>query len=578
MEGRGLRPRRDVDYTAKDVNTGTPGWLKLSAHGGDSPAVARAKQDAGAGKENSRPAAERKGKSLPEAPDVRPDPKPAGKKRASAPAHSGAAAEPGQPEAEEQRAGGKQGAGARLKKQAQQATRGHNADLEVLPSAPAAAEQPPGRASEPGAGAPAAKPGARPRKSAPARAAAKREAAQADAEPAAGAAKKARVSQPEGEEAGAPEQAPKPVPGLPGVTHGGGAAAPRPAAKPRRRAAGSAAAAFSDSSGDAAASAGRAGVAEAAAPPAPASGAGSAGQAKGAGAIAAQPHAAATVAAPPAPPAQAAACGGLPGPAEGPAASALAHAPATLGQALLVPLPLARASPGAEASAAVALRQLQACRLAFHPRGAACLAVCLSSRNSVFVSMLCASTPLVSNANIRATQALKWQLAAPPAGGVCAAARQVPGHQGAAHLRGGGHAGRADQAGAGPLKAAFAEAERSRVARLRTRVRQRLLWVLGLVKVRLLVIVPLQRCSALLTANVWPGARAHCGGLPAGRALEGGGAAAGRDRTGAQPCCNSGACAESLFSTSGCGTRDLVCSPGWAHVCRQTSLQPHSPA
>lgn len=385
MEGRGLRPRRDVDYTAKDVNTGTPGWLKLSAHGDDSPAVARAKQDAVAGKENSRPAAERKGKSLPEAPDVRPDPKPAGNKRASAPAHSGAAAEPGQPEAEEQRAGGKQGAGARPKKQAQQAMRGRNADLEVLPSAPAAAQQPPGRASEPGAGAPAAKPGARPRKSAPARAAAKREAAQADAEPAAVAAKKARVSQPEGEEAGAPEQAPQPVPGLPGVMNGGGVAAPRPGVKPRRRAANSAAAAFSDSSGDAAANAGRAGHAEAAAPPAPASGAGSAGQAEGAGAAAAQPRAAATDAVPPA---QAAACGALPGPAEGRAAPALAPAPPTLAQALLVPLPLARASPGAGASAAVALRQLQARRLTFHPRKAACLAVCLSSRNLVF-SYLC---------------------------------------------------------------------------------------------------------------------------------------------------------------------------------------------
>jgi len=73
--------------------------------------------------------------------------------------------------------------------------------------------------------------------------------------------------------------------------------------------------------------------------------------------------------------------------------------------------------------------------------------------------------------------------------------------------------------------------------RLLAHVREHLLWVLELVKVSLLTCVLLQCCAARLTVDAWPGARAHCGGLPAGRALEGRGAASGRDRTGAQPCC-----------------------------------------
>ncbi|KAK9828054.1 hypothetical protein WJX81_005637 [Elliptochloris bilobata] len=139
MEGRGLRPRRSVDYAAKDVNTATPGWLMLNPHVPDSPALARARQEAGAGKENSKPPAGRKGKSLPEKKDVKPDLKPGKRKLAST--GSAAAEPPSVPEAQRPAAAEK-GPKAHSKMAAQLATRGRNAGLQDIGVATAAPAQP----------------------------------------------------------------------------------------------------------------------------------------------------------------------------------------------------------------------------------------------------------------------------------------------------------------------------------------------------------------------------------------------------------------------------------------------------
>ena len=272
MEIRGLRPRRSVDYTAKDVNTATPGWLKLTTHETDSPALVRAKYDAEAGKENSKPPAGRKGKSLPEpqlAMDVKPDPKHGKKRAVSLP---GAAKEAPEPAA--QAAGSEKGGKAHSKKHAQLATRGRNAGLQVLPAEPQRDQQA-GRLSDPNDQA-QAKPAVRSRKSVPAHtAAAKRDADDADyAEPkpaakkpraslrdadnaacaeAKPAPKKARASAPDAGAAdararpaakklrasapdatGAPEHAAQPVPGLPGVVHRRPAVAAQLLAKAKR--------------------------------------------------------------------------------------------------------------------------------------------------------------------------------------------------------------------------------------------------------------------------------------------------------------------------------------------------------
>ena len=263
MEGRGLRPRRSVDYTAKESTTATPGWLKLNPLSPTSPALAHAKQEAMSGKENVAVHAGRKGGSLPDVlEDVKPDPKPRKRKAAS---HPSADAKPPPQQKAQPPAGAGKGAKARSKKDAQLATRGRNAGLQVLP----AEAQHAGRASEPAA-LPQAKPAARSRKSAPARAAAKRAAGAADASPQPSA-KKARVSQPAGGAADAAAGA-QPVPGLPGVVHRGPVAAAALVAKAKlRRAPVSAAGFYSTSSGGASSGAraakGRPGV-----PPAQAAG------------------------------------------------------------------------------------------------------------------------------------------------------------------------------------------------------------------------------------------------------------------------------------------------------------------
>lgn len=301
MENRGLRPRRSVDYTAKDVNTATPGWLKLTIHEPDSPALVRAKHDAEAGKENSKPPAGRKGKSLPEpqlAVGVKPDPKHGKKRAASLP---GAAKEAPEPAA--QAAGTEKSGKAHSKKHAQLATRGRNAGLQVLPAEPQRGQQA-GRLSDPTDQA-QTKPAVRSRKSVPAHtAAAKRDADDADyaepkpaaKKPRAGprnaddaacadtkpAPKKARASAPDAgaadarakpaakklrasapDAAGAPEQAAQPVPGLPGVVHRGPAVAAQLLAKAKRhKKASDGEVEFSVSTGGAAASADHPGLPE----------------------------------------------------------------------------------------------------------------------------------------------------------------------------------------------------------------------------------------------------------------------------------------------------------------------------
>ena len=242
MEGRGLRPKRSVDYTAKEGSTATPGWLKLHQHSPTSPALAHAKQEARAGKENSAVLAGWKGLSLPNVlEDVKPDPKPGKRKASSIP---GADAKPPEQPAAQQPAGAGKGAKARSKKNAQLAMRGRNAGLQVLP----AEAQQAGRLSEPAA-APQAKPAARSRKSAPARAAAKRAADAADAAPVPSA-KKARVHQADASAVDAAADA-QPVPGLPGVVHLGPVAAAALVAKAKQCRTTKSASAISDSSGGA---------------------------------------------------------------------------------------------------------------------------------------------------------------------------------------------------------------------------------------------------------------------------------------------------------------------------------------
>ena len=269
MEGRGLRPRRSVDYTAKESTTATPGWLKLNPLSPTSPALAHAKQEAMSGKENVAFHAGRKGGSLPDVlEDVKPDPKPGKRKAAS---HPSTDAKPPPQQKAQPPAGAGKGAKARLKKEAQLATRGRNAGLQVLP----AEAQHPGSASEPAAAA-QAKPAARSRKSAPARAAAKRAADAADASPGPSA-KKARVSQPD---AGAADAAVdvQPVPGLPGVVHRGPVVAAALVAKAKQRRAPVSAAGFYSTSSGGASSGARAAKGRPEVPPAHAAG-GSGGKA-----------------------------------------------------------------------------------------------------------------------------------------------------------------------------------------------------------------------------------------------------------------------------------------------------------